>query len=363
MLERVDETPVAIKMRHQKQVSLRVNQRLSYLGFCLVGVSSIALLLLWIGRPVEPVYQGQSPAYWADQLWTAEPADQQIARNALREIGPQAIPFLLARMRDEQSLFRCFYRMAYARLPSSIRRGLPNPRPEIFGLRARTLQAIGAIGPSSIPRLVRVLRDRDSQIRWIATAGIGMVGHGLDGPVAALIPLAKDPDQSVRAVAIHSLGRLGPANKAAIPVVVDALQNAPSRQVRSAAAWALLGIAPDAAGSVLGAWRGALADPDPNARQWAAIGLWRDTGDSRMISFLIGELVVAPDDESWQRILPVLGQAGEVAKSAAPIFAAKLAELEKTGSPSPEGDLAVLIREVFCQTDEQAAQRVQISSP
>jgi HEAT repeat protein len=259
-------------------------------------------------------------------------------------------------MRAEESLFRSFYRAAYARLPTSIRRGLPTPQPEIFGLRGRTLFAIGAIGPSSVPRLLPVLRDRANQIRWIAAAGIGMVGHGLDGPVAALIPLAKDPDPSVRAAAIEALARMGQAKKAAIPVVVDALQHGPSRQVRSAAAWALLGIGPDAAGSVLGAWRGALSDSGPSTRQWAAIGLWRTTGDARSIRLLIQELETATDDETWQRILPVLGQAGGLSKTAVPTIAAKLAKVETTGQPSGDEGLSLLLREVLCQIDPEAVE-------
>jgi HEAT repeats len=337
--------------------------RWPYVALSMIGVTVLVGIIAWGVRPQEPVYQGKPLSYWVDQLGAPRFTHQANARSALREIGPQAIPFLLARIRQEHSVFRRFYRGGYSRLPARLQRGLPTPRPETLGLHARTFDAIWTIGPSSVALLLPGLRDWDSQVRCTAAAGIAMVGHGLDGPVPALIPLADDPDQLVRVVAIQALGRMGSARRQAIPTVVRALQHDPDGQVRGAAAWTLLGIGPDANGLVLEALRKALIDPDPSTRQWAAIGLWRFTGDSKMISFLMTELGSIWEEMAWRRILPVLGRAGDLAKPAVPVIQMRLAQLEDDRLTVTEQDTAKLTRDVLCQIDPEAAEQVTAPLP
>jgi len=201
------------------------------------------------------------------------------------------------------------------------------------------------------------LSEKDAEVRWLATVSIGMVGYGAEGPVPALIILAKDPNARVRAAALQALGRMGEAKKRAIPVVLNALDQDSDPHVRSAAAWALLGIGTDERGSVLTTLHRALSDVDPSTRQWAATGIWWATHDPSMIEVLIAEFKNTSDVASCRRILPVLGSAGELAKPAVLAIRMKLAKFEKTRPPLGDEDLVPLTRDVLCQIDPEAVEQ------
>src|ERR1700687_4254230 len=80
----------------------------------------------------EPTYQGKPLNYWIEQM--IRHVDSQAAEAALREIGPRAIPLLLARNRYERSEFQRWYRAAYPQWPIIIQHRLPAPKPNTGGI-------------------------------------------------------------------------------------------------------------------------------------------------------------------------------------------------------------------------------------
>ena len=75
-----------------------------------------------------------------------------------------------------------------------------------------------------------------------------------------------------------------------------------------------------------------------------------------VVGFFVEVTELLAELETWQRILPVLGQAGGLSKTAVPTIAAKLAKVETTGQPSGDEGLSLLLREVLCQIDPEAVE-------
>jgi HEAT repeat protein len=130
---------------------------------------------------------------------------------------------------------------------------------------------IGQIGPgrAGVAPLVRALKDPSELVRGNAIASLAMIGPDAAEAVDALIPfLAAGPQRSNAA---YALGSIGEAAVAAIPALMEALDD-PEPYTRNTAANALGLIGPGAADAVPAIIR-MLDDPDGVARVGAANGI------------------------------------------------------------------------------------------
>ena len=172
-------------------------------------------------------------------------------------------------------------------------------------VRAAAAWALGNVGPAAapaVPALIRLLRDGDPFVRAGAAFGLGGVGEAATAAAAPLVERLNDPDERVRwraadalakigrdgasvgqlaslvqdakgvgrGLAAEALGRVGPAARSAVPVLVAAASDA-RPDVRWRAIWALGRIGPAAAPAVP-LLRAALADPDVRWRAADALG-------------------------------------------------------------------------------------------
>ncbi len=66
----------------------------------LVGLGIMAILFMGLLLfPREPVYRGETLSYWIGEISNPYTNRQQVARQALHQIGPRAVPFLLRKAR------------------------------------------------------------------------------------------------------------------------------------------------------------------------------------------------------------------------------------------------------------------------
>src|SRR5258707_934080 len=116
-----------------------------WLKFVLIcsGLLIAALLVTVSLRRAEPINNGKSLSYWIDRL---QQRNDEAAWIAIREIGPQAVPFLLQTVRRENSAPQTWYRITWAKLPSRVQHLLPTPKRR--QMRFRVDAALHAIGPS-----------------------------------------------------------------------------------------------------------------------------------------------------------------------------------------------------------------------
>lgn len=109
--------------------------------------------------------------------------------------------------------------------------------------------ALGQIGRSAVPELIRCLEDARPDVRTSAAIALGLMGRAAETAVPALIPLLKDLNQEVRQASVLSLGAIGSQNPELVPALVKMMSD-DDVFLRGAAAAVLQKLDPDAATKV-----------------------------------------------------------------------------------------------------------------
>jgi HEAT repeat protein len=141
-----------------------------------------------------------------------------------------------------------------------------------FEIRKASLKALVNIGPAAVPALVAALRDSDIWLREGVAKALGEIGSPAAEAVPALAAALNDPEKDVRRNAAQALGGIGSPAAEAIPALAAAL-NDPEKDVRRNAAQALGEIGPAAVPALVAA----LNDPDELVRESVKVALaWVD---------------------------------------------------------------------------------------
>jgi HEAT repeat protein len=174
---------------------------------------------------------------------------------ALGAIGPAAKPaepMLLAHLASVTPYIRATAAEALWRIdrhPAAIPELVKHLQDPQSTDRGEAAEALGRIGPDAkvaVPALLAALKDRQHLTPVRAAEALWFVAkHELAIPM--LTGALKDPDPTTRCHAAYWLGRIGPAAKAAVPALVEALRDAGLYGASSTAADALKSIDPEAA--------------------------------------------------------------------------------------------------------------------
>lgn len=229
----------------------------------LIGLLLAGLVLLVL-RSDEPTYQNRRISLILDD-WVADKPDVPI-EAALREIGLNALPYVVSRLARNDSSWRRKLQGTWPKLPKFLQRILPQPKPDFDALKGgdaviyigppaipsaiallkhhspsvRAAAAVGLYGlrkrfreaGMAIPALTETLRDPKPLIRVYAARALAEMGADASNAVPALAKVAADPRVGslasttflLRATAVTALGRIGPAAKDAIPALKTLLQ-------------------------------------------------------------------------------------------------------------------------------------------
>jgi HEAT repeat protein len=251
----------------------------------LVAVLALAATgaLLYISRTTDPSFQGRPLNRWLSDIENArDDHEAEPAKNAVRQIGTNAIPYLLGMMRAEDSKLKETFITLLARLHVSRARIA-----DAGGKHFHALIGFHALGPqasSAIPEL-KALVDNPKTVRYVAlalaeispdgveaattglrstnalvrhkTAGVlGLLGlvrfstnaspaqmellrTQADIAVPPLIRALSDLDELTRASAATSLGLLGQKPDIAVPALIKNLQESNGWRVPASAAHGL----------------------------------------------------------------------------------------------------------------------------
>ena len=298
-----------------------------------------AMLGIELRRPPEPVYAGKPLSFWLDQL-TPAPAtgayswlvvrDEAVvtaqvrqAERAIHSIGPQAVPFLLDKIKREHSMAARLYAAVWQKIPQGLRQRLSPPKQfnRYGNPHSQIVWALETLEPEVVPALIAALNDSNSDIQITTLAALGGFGTDAAQATPTLMKLARHPNGFVRRWTIFTLGRMGPRRTNPSPTLITALKDddiSPlpnsSARVRETAAQVLgdIGSPAQAASPEL---KQLLTVSDHGIRQEAAIALWKITRDFEVLPVLIDELKKADDPK---RIIALLGEMGPMAKPAIP---------------------------------------------
>jgi HEAT repeat protein len=132
------------------------------------------------------VRQGQSLAETIADFWSPHEPIYERARGALPQYGPGAVGPLLLSLREATSLTR------------EQREQLP--------------VILAGIGPAALPALIHHLEDPQEHVRAVAAATLGRLRAREAVPL--LVPLARDPGDTVRQAVAEALGGIADAGPA-----------------------------------------------------------------------------------------------------------------------------------------------------
>lgn len=181
------------------------------------------------------------------KLKDAEPAVRMAAAEGLASIGPAAAPAapsLAEALKDAEGAVTIRAAEALGQIgePAVAILVKTLDDPQYGGLALQTLEGMGSVARSALPRLIELLKQNDklpARELCLAIAAIGGNSRSV-GPV--LREIASDPNSTARAAAIYALGRLG--DSGALKVITNAIEDDDQR-VQLAAAWALVQFDPN----------------------------------------------------------------------------------------------------------------------
>jgi HEAT repeat protein len=287
---------------------------------------------------------------------TWDPSRHEVAGAALRQIGTDAVPYLIEQAFKgprHSAVRREVYRLINT-LPHLL--GLsPLVSPEIRSEEAgNALQAIKPPASQLLPLLERHLHSTSGFERRQALFILGTTGDGAEQAVPYLCGALKSPDHWERLLAVQSLGWLGASARTAVPALIEVLKapqdtsQSPAQLARPAAH--ALGAIGSAAAPALPLVRALFeTETNWNARCGLAAALCHiDPGQTNALAFLTNSLTThEPASERWIAA-GELGNIGPAAKAAVPILLEALdgtntvlfsqvpGALKKIGVPSEE---------------------------
>jgi hypothetical protein len=251
----------------------------------------------------EPSQQGRPLAYWlaaldSSRLSSAQPKHAE-AEEAIHSLGPEAIPLILR------------YRVG-------------NRHQRIALIR----HACAILEPEGDLKLVEALSDTDATVRETALEVLPKTT--MPAALDDIVRLLADPVRSVRAAAVLAMVRLAPEREETIAALVEALHNTPSIPAadtlelsREDAALTLGTLGPKAKAAIPELTM-LLTDSDDDAREAAAVALWKIEHNAAVAPVLVERLENARDYQTCVRVLKALGDMGPLAKSAVAVITRKI---------------------------------------
>lgn len=315
-----------------------------------VGIALVGLVAIFL--PGEPTYQGRSLSSWLTDLTVTgwpEPPEKTAAREAVRQIGTNAIPYLLDDLRSNESGLRRRVRELLAkqklirlkllssedRLRRAIRGfealgekgGSAIPELEkLLPLHAGYAPgALAGIGPTAMPAITNALCHTNPYVRWNMAVYLANAVYRDDisrdqaqVAVPLLVNNLADPSANGRIHAVAGLTAIARMPELAVPRLAELLVDS-SPAVRSETAKALSSYGPEAKAAA-SALSKLLADADPAVTSAASEALSKiDPATSAMplLETSIG-LLKDPQEIIRMKAVQALGRITNVADRVVP---------------------------------------------
>lgn len=228
----------------------------------LFGILAAGLILISFG-PKEPGYNGRSLSSWLDEWGQSYNDPTNHAAIAIRAIGSNGVPILLANLTNGVSSndFQFW---------NVVGKAIPKEWSPLDRNRSRSVTAahainlVGVEAKSAFPTLTNLLTVRGHSL----TAAIALAGMGHEG-VAVLLQAVTNQDYVLRSSAVLALGGVRSDFDKVVPALIEELKHDEISLLRGVAAADLIELhkQPDL---VVPAFSEFLASPDASKRAWGA---------------------------------------------------------------------------------------------
>jgi HEAT repeat protein len=199
------------------------------IAFILAGIAIFCLATWYAFIPRQPSYRGKPLSYWMSRYENRilgktdlNSIDQHEADNAVREIGTNALPYLLklAGRKDgalKQRFFSIYGRQSWLKLPIH----------DAQFYRAESTYGFAALhekAKPAVPALIRLLKDDDYQVRAIAANDLATIGPEAEEAIPALFPLLEERNHGIPIIeAMMALGAIHRRPEIVLPRLLEFL--------------------------------------------------------------------------------------------------------------------------------------------
>ena len=232
----------------------------------------IGLIFVW---PSGPSYKGQSTGKWFNRAWFS-PWEPDLGKEAVRALGPKAVPFLVRRLEAAPSAGL----EGWLSQVSSTAGELYRQRKQMWQVRAAYL--LGEMGPAAKgaeSNLVRAAASSSWSLRGEATVALMKIRQQ---PPDALIEKLKDTsDWRAWYENAMMVGQFGSRAEAAVPVFLEALKD--TNNIIQAHALIALGMIARQPDRCIPAIVPFLSSPNVSDRQ-KALGALLDFGTNALVA-------------------------------------------------------------------------------
>lgn len=199
------------------------------IGVAVAAAIAVLLLLFRSREAAQTSFDGQPVEQWFYKYcWSAflreEAGERQVAWEALREMGKDAVPFLV------REAFRREPPGVVAKAFEEIRKRLDlrePERPPVVFRRIHAVSAVGGIRPPAkllLPLVKKALERRTGEEYFTALRLLGCVGDGAEAAARLLGEALRDPNPQTRHCAAEALAHLGADARVALPAMLEALE-------------------------------------------------------------------------------------------------------------------------------------------
>jgi len=240
----------------------------------------IAILLLafaaglaWqLSQPREPMYEGRPLSYWLEgyNFDSRTETSEQSADLAMREIGTNAIPTLLRMLQESDSPLKVkFFALVERQSLIKVRHVTAVERNySAF----KGFESLGASARVAVPVLIQIYgRNNSDETRIFTACSLGAIGPAAKAAVPILLSGLMATNPAVRFNAVLALGKIHSDAEMVLPYLTNALSDT-NRSVRAFAFEALGDFGADAKPTVPLLIK-FLNDPDPHLRKYALSAL------------------------------------------------------------------------------------------
>ncbi|MEM7233833.1 MAG: HEAT repeat domain-containing protein, partial [Planctomycetota bacterium] len=289
------------------------------------GDPNVGVRLSSVGEALAKIGPKVAPAVFEESRNTRDPLVRMYAAILLAQVGADAVPVLLARLKSSDAIVRHTAADAFGRLAvkqpnldaerpvQGLISRLKDENEDVRERAASTLGQFGTRASFAAGSLAEAVFDESPDVRARAAYALGKVGPAARVAVVALSKALEDEEPSVRMSAVSALASIGSIAKEAVPALSVAVADS-SSIVREGAVKALRAMERSAAFSALVA---AMASESATVAQHARVMLFERPPGADSVPSLVEILEQSEFAHSRKEAARVLSRIGPAAKAAA----------------------------------------------
>jgi len=209
--------------------------------------SLLLTILIGHGCSTEPAWKGRSLSAWLGDLRDVDPSRSETSEKAVKQIGTNAIPFLLKRLSSKPpafgealaekqseavSAFRVLGNSAVHALPALGVLLTNQVAVANVGMAYAVAQSMAGIGEAAKPQLVASLNHPSINVRRASLVGLIDLGTKAREAMPAVMERLKDEDAEVRGLAVLFVSDVAEEREMKMRVLKEASQDS-DRSIRS----------------------------------------------------------------------------------------------------------------------------------